>query len=125
MREQAFLLCFESLFSDTDTKDIIALYNENFDEVCTYARDILEGINADKEALDGIINTYSKSWKASRLPKTTLAILYVAIYEMQNVESVPDSVAINEAVELAKKYSGTDDASYINGVLGGFARSRE
>ena len=125
MREQAFLLCFESLFSDTDTKDIIALYNESFDEVCTYARDILEGINADKEALDGIINTYSKSWKASRLPKTTLAILYVAIYEMQYVESVPDSVAINEAVELAKKYSGTDDASYINGVLGGFARSRE
>ena len=125
MREQAFLLCFESLFSDTDAKDIIDLYNENFEEVCTYAVDIFNGIKADTDSLDGIINTYSKSWKASRLPKTTLAILYVAIYEILNVESVPDSVAINEAVELAKKYSGTEDASYINGVLGGFARSRE
>ena len=56
------------------------------------------------------------------LPKVTLAILYVALYEMENVEDVADSIAINEAVELAKKYAGENDASYINGILGAVSR---
>ena len=75
-----------------------------------------------KNELDEIINKYSKSRKAARLPKVTLAILYVALYEMKNVEDVADSIAINEAVELAKKYASSNDASYINGVLGAVSR---
>lgn len=48
--------------------------------------------------------------------------MYVAIYEMKYADSVPDNVAINEAVELAKKYSSKDDASFINGILGAISR---
>ena len=80
------------------------------------------GVKGSKDELNETINKYSKSWKVSRLPKVTLAILYVALYEMKNVEDVADSIAINEAVELAKKYASSDDASYINGVLGAVAR---
>ena len=87
-----------------------------------YSKDVFVGVKGSKNELDEIINKYSKSWKAARLPKVTLAILYVALYEMKNVEDVADSIAINEAVELAKKYASSNDASYINGVLGAVSR---
>ncbi len=75
-----------------------------------------------KSEFNELISKYLKSWKLSRLPKVSLAILYVAIYEMKYADSVPDNVAINEAVELAKKYSSKDDASFINGILGAISR---
>ena len=56
------------------------------------------------------------------MPKVTVAILYVALFEIKCNDNVPDNVAINEAVELAKKYAGTDDASFINGILGSVVR---
>lgn len=60
--------------------------------------------------------------EVSKIAESNLAILLLAIYEMKYVEAVPDSVAINEAVELAKKYACSEDASYINGVLGAVSR---
>lgn len=123
MREQGFLLTFENLFeSNQDINELIELYSDNVEPVCDYAKELSAGITTEKDKLNEIINTYSKSWKASRLPKVTLAILYIAIYEMKYIDSVPVNVAINEAVELAKKYASTDDASYINGILGAVAK---
>ena len=123
MREQAFLLTFEGLFSSgEDIDEVIELYSENVEAVCKYAKDIFTGVKANKDEFNEIINKYSKSWKVTRLPKVTVAILYVALYEMKNVEDVADSIAINEAVELAKKYASSADASYINGILGAVAR---
>ena len=120
MREQAFL---EGLFSSgQDIDEVIELYSENVEAVSKYAKDVFVGVKGSINELDEIINKYSKSWKAARLPKVTLAILYVALYEMKNVEDVADSIAINEAVELAKKYASSNDASYINGVLGAVSR---
>lgn len=123
MREQAFLLTFEGLFSSgEDIDEVIELYSENVEDVSKYAKDIFTGVKANKHEFNEIINKYSKSWKVTRLPKVTVAILYVALYEMKNVEDVADSIAINEAVELAKKYASSADASYINGILGAVAR---
>ena len=123
MREQAFLLTFEGLFSSgQDIDEVIELYSENVEAVSKYAKDVFVGVKGSINELDEIINKYSKSWKAARLPKVTLAILYVALYEMKNVEDVADSIAINEAVELAKKYASSNDASYINGILGAVSR---
>ena len=120
MREQAFLLTFEGLFSSgQDIDEVIELYSENVEAVSKYAKDVFVGVKGSINELDEIINKYSKSWKAARLPKV---ILYVALYEMKNVEDVADSIAINEAVELAKKYASSNDASYINGVLGAVSR---
>ena len=123
MREQAFFLTFESLFNLNDNMDeLIEMYSDNVEEVCEYAKDIFSGITSKKEEFDSVINTYSKSWRVSRLPKVTLAILYVALYEMKYVENVPVNVAINEAVEISKKYAGKDDPAFINGILGSVSR---
>lgn len=123
MREQAFFLTFESLFNLNDNMDeLIEMYSDNVQEVCEYAKDLFSGITTKKEEFDSIINTYSKSWRVSRLPKVTLAILYVALYEMKYVENVPENVAINEAVEISKKYAGKDDPAFINGILGSVSR---
>ena len=118
MREQAFLLTFEGLFSSgEDIDEVIELYSENVEAVSKYAKDVFTGVKSSIDKYNEVINKYSKSWKVSRLPKVTLAILYVALYEMENVEDVADSIAINEAVELAKKYGEEASASFINGVL--------
>lgn len=123
MREQGFFLIFENLFtSNNDMDELISLYSENVEPVCDYAKEVFAGVNEKKDELDELITAYSKSWKISRLPKVTLALLYLSIYEMKYVDSVPVNVAINEAVELAKKYAGAADASFINGVLGSVAR---
>ena len=123
MREQAFLLTFEGLFSSgEDIDEVIELYSENVEAVSKWAEGVFSGVKANKDEFNEIINKYSKSWKVTRLPKVTVAILYVALYEMKNVEDVADSIAINEAVELAKKYASSADASYINGILGAVAR---
>lgn len=125
MREQAFFLTFENLFEINDNLDeLISLYSDNVEEVCDYAKSLSSGIKEKTDELNEIISTYSKSWKVSRLPKVTLAILYVALYEIRYVENVPENVAINEAVELAKKYASTNDASFINGILGAYSRGR-
>lgn len=126
MREQAFFLAFENLFDNGENiEELMELYSENVCELSDYAKTVFKGISKNKENLNDTVNTYSKSWKASRLPKVSLAILYVALYEMYYVDEVPDSVAINEAVELAKKYAAADDASYINGVLGAASRDKK
>lgn len=122
-REQAVLLSFERLFSDTDIDEIadniIDSRNEYYSD---YAIEIAKAIEYNLTVIDEIISSHlSKGWKISRISRISLAILRVAVYEMKFVDEVPVSVAINEAVELAKKYS-VDDASFINGVLGAIAK---
>lgn len=118
-REQAFCLLFQSLFN---TDENFEIYEENIESVGDYARSIALGVEEKKDNLDGLIEKYSKGWKIKRLPKVNLAILRLAAYEILFVDDVPESVAINEAVELAKKYSGESDYSFINGVLGALVK---
>ena len=80
-------------------------------------------------ALPPLINYYpytlikkEQGWKISRISKISLALLRVAIYEMLYQDDIPVSVSINEAVELAKKYTGVDDSAFVNGVLGAVAK---
>ena len=118
-REQAFCLLFQSLFN---TDENFEIYEENIESVGDYARSIALGVEEKKDNLDGLIEKYSKGWKVKRLPKVNLAILRLAAYEILFVDDVPESVAINEAVELPKKYSGESDYSFINGVLGALVK---
>ena len=75
--------------------------------------------------LDKHIADHSKGWKVERISKTATAIMRCAICEILYFEDIPTSVAINEAVELAKGYENEDVVSFINGILGSFARSLE
>ena len=75
--------------------------------------------------MDGYIAKYAINWSISRISKVARAILQVAMYEALYVQDVPVSAAINEAVELARKYEDEDVVAFVNGILGSFARDLE
>lgn len=89
-----------------------------------YISAVVTGTVEKRSELDGLIEQYASGWKVSRITKTALQILRTAIFEALYVDDVPESVAIDEAVELAKKYDEPETVSFINGVLGGFARGK-
>ena len=125
MREQAFILCFEMLFSDTDVEELADNAGDARDEFLSdYALDCARGVRANADQIDARISENLKQgWKISRISRVSLAILRLAVYEMLFVDEIPVSVSINEAVELSKKYTVQDDTSFINGVLGSVAKS--
>ena len=123
-RELAFILIFEKSFQeDLTIVEIIenALEAEIFPTNAfaeTLARKVFDNI----EDIDAIIDETLVGWSAKRISKVTKAILRLAVCEMKYSENMPVGVAINEAVEIAKKYATQQDASYINGVLGTVAK---
>lgn len=124
-REQAFILSFETLFSDTDIDELADNAVDGSDEYMSdYAIACAKGILNNSEEIDSHITAnLKKGWKLNRISKVSYAILRLAIYEMLFVDDVPVSVSINEAVELAKKYSVPDESSFVNGVLGSVAKA--
>ena len=88
-------------------------------------REKLEDITAHIPEIDERLNKVSKGWKTSRMSKVDLSILRLAAYEMLFDDDVPTGVAINEAVEIAKKYGGDETASFVNGILGQIARKAD
>ncbi len=87
-----------------------------------YIRAVVGLIAARRGQLDAYIEKYAKGWKVGRISKTAVAVLRCAMCEILWLPEVPNAAAINEAVELAKKYEDADTVSFINGVLGGFVR---
>ena len=81
-------------------------------------------IDEHRDEIDNEIRTYAKGWKLERISRTALAVLRCALCEILYMEDIPDSAAINEAVELAKGYDEPDTVAFVNGVLGGFMRGR-
>ena len=124
MREQAFFLCFESLFSDSDIDELADNAGDARDEFLSdYAIECAKGVAERRSEIDEKISSNLKSgWKISRISKVSLAIMRLAVYEMLYIDEIPVSVSINEAVELSKKYTVQDDTSFINGVLGAVAK---
>lgn len=83
---------------------------------------ILKGIIENLDEIDTKINENSKSWKTNRMPKVDLAIMRLAIGEINYAEDIPQAVSINEAINLAKKYSTDNSSKYIHGVLGAIVK---
>lgn len=88
-----------------------------------YIRRLVRGVDEHGAELDGYIEKYAKGWKFSRIPLVASAIMRVAMYEILYMPDVPDKAAINEAVEIAKKYVDDDVVKFINGILGSFVRT--
>ncbi len=82
----------------------------------------LRGIEVHEEELDEQIRKNAVSWSLNRISKVTRSVLQLALYEMRYVEDVPVATAINEAVELTKKYDSEDAAPFVNGILGAVSR---
>ncbi len=125
-REQAFMLLFSKSFDDKPLDDMLDDNSELFvGGVCGYAQSVVSAIEAKIDEIDEDISKYlKKGWTVARISKPSLAILRLAFYEIKYLENVPDSVSVNEAVELAKKYT-IDENKFVNGVLGAFVRSKE
>ena len=86
---------------------------------------LLTDIVRNLEDIDGEINRNSRSWKTGRMPKVDLAIMRLALGEIKFDEGIPEAVSINEAVNLAKKFSLDKSSGFINGVLGAVVNSNE
>lgn len=128
IREQIFVLIFMSEFnSPQDMPEEIRLYLDSPEgkadpasraEIEKKTGNILERI----PEIDGVIERHSDKWSVSRMGKVELSILRLAAYEILYDDTVPDKVAINEAVELAKKYGQDNAGKYVNGVLAGIVK---
>lgn len=108
----------------TETKD--AYLEKNFKEKGhkDYAAQLLELVLSKKDEVDAKINEHSNKWTTSRMPKVDVAILRLATVELLYMEDIPDAVAINEAVDMAKKYSADESKAFINGILGNIAKEK-
>ncbi len=128
MRELAFKLIYGIEVQKEIEQDYLKIFFENNDiteeEVQNYLREIKEGIEQHKEEIDELINHNLKSnWSLSRISKIDLSLLKISIFEMLYF-GLPYKVAINEVVELAKKYADTQSPVFINGILASIVKEK-
>jgi N utilization substance protein B len=120
----------DDLLDERLTKEAFAVLGEEdalYQEVpnakqAEYIRRLVKGVDEHAAELDGYIEKYSKGWKFSRIPLVASAIMRVAMYEILYMQDIPNGAAINEAVEIAKKYETPEIVKFINGILGSFVR---
>ena len=125
-REQAFLLLFEMTFDEESIEDKMESAVEARSAVFTeFSKRLVNGVTDYRIQLDDRLAAHSKNWRLDRISRVALTALRLAAYEMLYCDDIPDSVAINEAVELVKAFGGEEDGAFVNGVLGGLSRAGE
>ena len=125
IREGVFLLLFQNEINNSDISETADSCVEAFDmELSDEMKSLAEKISAKYTELDEIIGKYSETRAVSRISKINKTILRLAIYEISFCPNVPDAVAVNEAVELSKKYAEKKDGGFINAVLGSFIKEK-
>ena len=127
IRESAFLLIFEKMFRQDEELDDIFMSAMEVNEIIVNdeVKKLVENVCEKQDEIDSKISKFSNKRTVERIPKINLAILRLAIYEAIYEENVPVNVAISEAVALAGKYALEPDVSFVNGVLGSFAKEQE
>ncbi len=127
LREKVFVLLFESQFNDPkDMPEQARLYLTESDEACdeesaAFIEERFNRVSENLEKIDELIEGHSSGWSIDRIGKVELSVLRLAVYELKYDEDIPSGVAINEAVNLAKKYGQDGAGSFINGILANFA----
>ncbi|MBC5688007.1 transcription antitermination factor NusB [Mediterraneibacter sp. NSJ-55] len=122
LREHIFKMLFQIEFNKPeDMPEHVILYFDSLPDAKEKDREYIqkkyEAVVGRVPEIDRILNEKTKGWKTSRMNKVDLTILRLAVYEILWDDDIPTSVAINEAVELAKRFSGEDGPSFVNGVL--------
>ena len=138
-REIAVHLSYELSFTDLTVEQLLErhLSAENFASLAEedplyrelpnakqreYICRLVRGVSQHAGELDTDIDRYATGWKFSRMPLVATAIMRVAMFEILYMPDIPNGAAINEAVELARKYEGDEVAKFVNGILGTFVR---
>lgn len=124
-RETAFIILFEKLFRPDDSIDEIVSSAEESDffQVNDFILSVTGKAGEKQDEIDGMIEKNLVGWTIKRISKVSLAVLRLAVCEILYFDDIPVSVSINEAVEITKKYSTAQDASFVNGVLGSVSKS--
>ncbi len=89
-----------------------------------YAVTLVEGVVAHRERIDELLSTYSQGWTLDRMPAVDRAVLRLGLFELLWCDDIPDAVAVDEAVELAKSLSTDDSPAFVNGLLGRLVRMK-
>lgn len=140
-REIAMHFVFELMFTDITAQELLEqeLTPEAFEErgreeplyaefpddkPGKYISGVVLGAAERVEELDGYIGQFAKGWRIGRIDRVAVAIMRVTMYEILYMPDIPNKVAINEAVEISKKYVDEDVVKFINGILGSFVREK-
>ncbi|MBR2028918.1 MAG: transcription antitermination factor NusB [Oscillospiraceae bacterium] len=129
-RENAFIAVFEAGFSSNDIQEILALTQEvpEYGEYMLddFAMSLINNYYNNAEDVNDIIQSKLKNWSQSRISRVASAVLRLSVAEMLfSEEKDMDSIVINEAVEMCKKFAGDNDYQFVNGVLGAIAKDKE
>lgn len=127
IREKALQSLFQLSANEDLSKEVAmqkALTNNSEDkeelediEIPSYLNDLVSGVIEQQQVIDSKINSHLKNWSINRLAKTDLLVMRIAVYEMLFVEDVPNKVALNEALEIIKRYSDEKSSKFVNGIL--------
>lgn len=128
-REHVFKLVFlKDFYKDEDYVRQCGLYLDQFPELSEDdRREVLEKAEAvflRSEEIDEMLNRLSEGWKTKRMNRVDLSLLRLAVYEIRYDDSIPEKVAVNEAVELAKTFGGEDSPAFVNAILGKIMRKQ-
>jgi len=138
-REIAIRLCFAVSENPTDANELLSrVFEEEYyaslqeedalyktkpsKKQLEYITRLVTGISEHSAELDGYIEKYAVGWKFGRISRTAVAIMKLAMFEILYMPDIPDGAAINDAIELAKRYEPPETVSFINGILGSFSR---
>ncbi|MEN8256623.1 MAG: transcription antitermination factor NusB [Thermodesulfobacteriota bacterium] len=105
----------------------IELIRQNFQatkKAVDYGNELVSGVKSNLDEIDALIKVHADNWKVSRMAVVDRNILRIAFYEMLHCSDVPDAVAVNEAVEIAKRFSTDEAPAFINGILDAFCKTR-
>lgn len=135
-REDAFKLIFEASINEGGSEEQLGRYfeivgkeyelfrNKPTGQDNVYVTEIINGVSEKKDELLKIIEPNLKEWKMDRISKVSLAAALLGLYEMLYMDDIPESVSINEAVEISKKYDGPEAGAFVNGILGAVSRNK-
>jgi transcription antitermination protein NusB len=119
--------------SDQRRAAVFALYQEEVTgrptgealiDASPFSRELIEGVETHRDELDTEIEGLARGWDLDRIAALEKSILRVALFELRHRDDIPDEVAIDEAVSLAKRYCGADAPGFVNGILGTAARAK-
>lgn len=121
IREQIFSILFRiEFYPKEELSEQLQYISEDLnaaDPDAVYIQNKILAVADRVEEIDGMINEVARGWKTTRMGKVDLTLLRLAVYEIKFEDDIPTGVAINEAVELAKKYGTDDSSSFVNGIL--------
>jgi N utilization substance protein B len=117
-RRDAVFACYQRDVTGHPLDELLA-------EARPFTRELAEAVDANREQLDAAIAAHARGWELGRIAPLELNVMRVALQEIEHSDDVPDEVAIDEAVEIAKEYCGTDAPGFVNGILGAIVRERQ